>query len=248
MAAQFVKPFRKSAAVRNDRHDAEATATAARQVNMRFVSVKTEDQQSRLSWHRVREGYKKDGLAVMNRIRGLLAEFGVVISQSSTALRRRLAQLDELSLPDEFIELIRLQQQHWQQIEAQLQTCDARIKAHAEQDERCKQLRGLIGVGPLTADAMVTTLGTAGDYQNGRQCAAWMGLTPSQYGTSGKVQLGRISCRGDAYLRTLLIQGARSSWRPACPLAKYWWPLPTSMRGRSWRCWHAAKPTTLRPG
>jgi len=211
MAAQFVKPFRKSAAIKNDRNDAEAIATAARQGNMRFVIIKTEAQQARLSWHRVREGYKKDALAVMNRIRGLLAEFGVVINKSAVALSRALGKLDELALPAEFRELIRQQQQHWQQIEVQLATCYARIKARAEQDERCKRIRGLTGVGPLTADAMVATLGNASEYKNGRQCAAWMGLTPTQHGTGGKVLLGSISCRGDAYLRTLLIQGARSS-------------------------------------
>ena len=85
------------------------------------------------------------------------------------------------------------------------------IKAHAEQDERCGRIRGLTGVGPLTADAIVATLGNAHEYKNGRQCAAWMGLTPSQHGTGGKVLLGSITCRGDDYLRTMLIQGARSS-------------------------------------
>lgn len=86
MAAQFVKPFRKSQVNKNDRNDAEAIATAARQGNMRFVAVKTLDQQARLAWHRVREGYKAEGLAISNRLRGLLAEFGVVVARSSKAL------------------------------------------------------------------------------------------------------------------------------------------------------------------
>lgn len=215
MAAQFVKPFRKSRAIKNDRQDAEAIATAARQGNMRFVTVKTVAQQARLSWHRVRDGYKKDALAVTNRIRGLLAEFGVVISRSNLALRRALAELDALELPPELKELIRLQQQHWSQIEAQRKLCDERIQAHAEQDERCRRIRGLTGVGPLTADAIVASIGNAQDFKNGRQCAAWLGLTPSQHGTGGRVLLGRISCRGDGYLRSLLIQGARSSLQRA---------------------------------
>jgi len=215
MAAQFVKPFRKSGTIKNDRNDAEAVATAARQGNMRFVGVKTGDQQARLSWHRVREGYKKDVLAVMNRIRGLLAEFGVVINKSAVALRRMLARLDEHHLPAEFVELVRLQQRHWEAIEAGMAACDARIKAHAGQDERCQRIGAITGVGWLTTDAMVATIGNARDFKNGRQCAAWIGLTPSQYGTGGKVLLGSISCRGDAYLRTLLIQGARSSLQRA---------------------------------
>src|SRR5207245_11129055 len=107
MAAQFVTPFRKSRSSKNDRNDAEAIATAARQGNMRFVSVKPVDQQARLSWHRVREGYKTENLAVMNRLRGLLAEFGIVIAQSATALRRTLPQIVERQdLPRPFLELL----------------------------------------------------------------------------------------------------------------------------------------------
>lgn len=215
MAAQFVKPFRKSGAIKNDRHDAEAIATAARQGNMRFVSVKTESQQARLSWHRVREGYKKDALAVMNRLRGLLAEFGVVVAPSAVALRRALAEVDAAGLPPSLLRLVRLQQRHWAAIEADLAACDAQIKAQADEDAHCRRIRRITGVGPLTADAMVASLGNARDFRNGRQCAAWLGLVPSQFGTGGKVQLGRISCRGDDYLRTLLIQGARSSLQRA---------------------------------
>ena len=107
IAAQFVKPFRKSQAAKNDRNDAEAIATAARQGNMRFVPVKSVEQQARLSWHRVREGYKAEALAASNRLRGLLSEFGVVIARSDTALRRAL--VDErvrTTLPLELVQLI----------------------------------------------------------------------------------------------------------------------------------------------
>lgn len=211
MAAQFVTPFRKSAGVKNDRNDAEAIATAARQGNMRFVPVKDVDQQARLSWHRVREGYKTEALATTNRIRGLLAEFGIAIPKSDVALRRVLADLDAYTLPVALVRLIRLQQQHWTAIEEGLAVCDAHIKTQAEQDERCRRIRAMIGVGPITSDAIVATVGNGADFDNGRQCAAWMGLTPRQFGSGGKVVLGRISYRGDTYLRTLLIQGARSS-------------------------------------
>jgi transposase len=90
-------------------------------------------------------------------------------------------------------------------------TCHARIEVHARQDARCVKLRALIGIGPLTADAMVASVGNAREFKNGRQLAAWLGLVPSQYSSGGHARLGTISCRGDAYLRTLLIQGARSS-------------------------------------
>ncbi len=95
IAAQFVTPFRKSRTLKNDRNDAEAIATAARQGNMRFVPIKSVEQQARLAWHRVREGYKTESLAIGNRLRGLLAEFGIVIANSDVALRRALADLDQ---------------------------------------------------------------------------------------------------------------------------------------------------------
>ena len=215
MAAQFVKPFRMSARNKNDRNDAEAIATAARQGNMRFVPLKSVDQQARLSWHRVREGYKVEGLAIGNRIRGLLAEFGVVITPSDAALRRWLADLDSVSLPSELIELIRDLAEHWDTVRERVVKCDRRIESHARADERCVRVRSIIGIGPLTADALVATIGDAKEFKNGRQLSAWLGLVPTQHSSGGHTRLGGISCRGDAYLRTLLIQGARSSLQRA---------------------------------
>ncbi len=214
--AQFVTPFRKSQRSKNDRNDAEAIATAARQGNMRFVAVKTVDQQARLSWHRVREGYKSENLAVMNRLRGLLAEFGIVIAPSAIALRRALPQIVEREdLPREFVELIRDLREHWQQIQTRMRQCDQRIEAHAHADERSGRIRALTGVGTLTSDAMVASVGEGRDFKNGRQMAAWLGLVPRQHSSGARERLGQISCSGDAYLRTLLIQGARSSIQAA---------------------------------
>lgn len=216
MAAQFVKPFRKSGAAKNDRNDAEAIATAARQGNMRFVPVKTIDQQARLAWHRVREGYKAEHLAIGNRLRGLLAEFGIAVPKSDVALRRVLADLDAYpELPLELKELLRALAAHWVQVRTARLACDARIQAHACHDHRCMRLRALTGIGPITADAMVATVGAAREFKNGRQLAAWLGLVPSQHSSGGHARLGAISCRGDGYLRTLLIQGARSSLQRA---------------------------------
>ena len=115
MAAQFVSPFRKSRSTKNDRNDAEAIATAGRQGNMRFVPVKSVDQQARLAWHRVREGYKTEGLAVSNRLRGLLAEFGVVVAQTDVALRRALSDVAlRPALPSMLVELLDDLNRHWQ--------------------------------------------------------------------------------------------------------------------------------------
>lgn len=216
MAAQFVKPFRKSASNKNDRNDAEAIATAARQGNMRFVPIKTIEQQVRLSWHRVREGYKVEGLVISNRLRGLLAEFGVVVPKSDHALRCAL-MADELrsGLPASLLEVLDDLNRHWQQLRERIALCTTRITAHAKADERCVRAQKIIGVGPLTADAAVATVGSAQDFKNGRQLSAWVGLTPTQHSTGGRSRLGEISCRGDSYLRTLLIQGARSSLQRA---------------------------------
>jgi transposase len=220
MAAQFVTPFRKSGRTKNDRADAEAIATAARQGNMRFVPVKDIDQQVRLSWHRVREGYKAESLAIGNRLRGLLAEFGVIVAPSDRALCRLLADLDgPPGLPAELRELLRDLAGHWKRLRLHLDACDARIEAHARQDERCVRLRAVTGIGPITADAAVATVGNAREFKQGRQMAAWLGLVPTQHSSGGHVRLGEISCRGDAYLRTLLIQGARSSLQRAKAVA-----------------------------
>lgn len=219
MAAQFVAPFRKSRTAKNDRNDAEAIATAARQGNMRFVPVKTVEQQVRLSWHRVREGYKAEALATSNRLRGLLAEFGVVVAQNDAALRRTLADLEALSLPGSLTELLRDVDAQWRQLQSRIANADRRIQAHAKADEACTRLRAIIGVGPITADAVVATIGSAQEFKNGRQFSAWLGLVPMQHSSGGRSRLGRISCRGDGYLRTLLIQGARSSLQRAKAVA-----------------------------
>ena len=215
MAAQFVAPFRKSRATKNDRNDAEAIATAARQGNMRFVPVKSVDQQARLSWHRVREGYKTEALTTSNRLRGLLAEFGVAVAQSDAALRRTLADLDALALPCSLVKLLRDADSQWMQLQARIIEADRQIQMHAKADEACTRLRAIIGVGPITADAVVATIGSAQSFANGRQFAAWLGLVPMQHSSGGRTRLGRISCRGDGYLRTLLIQGARSTLQRA---------------------------------
>jgi len=220
MAAQFVKPFRKSQANKNDRNDAEAIATAARQGNMRFVAVKTVEQQARLAWHRVREGYKAEGLAISNRLRGLLAEFGVVVARSDHALLRALGDdVVRTQLPAMLHGLLDDLQQHWQQVRERIAACDARIAAHAKADVRSRRAQQLIGVGPLTADAVVATIGDGREFTHGRQLSAWLGLTPTQHSSGGRQRLGGISRRGDSYLRTLLIQGARSSLQRANAVA-----------------------------
>lgn len=212
MAAEFVKPFRKSRRTKNDHNDAEAIAIAAQQPTMRFVTIKSEAQQARLSWHRLREGWKEERTALINRIRGLLLEFGYPLPRSASAFTRGLqvATLHQ-SLPLPFRQLLIRAQTQLKQLDEHLAACDRTIALSARQSEDSQRLQQVGGVGPLTADAIPATVGKALDFKNGRQFAAWLGLTPRQYSSGGKTKLGHISRRGDAYLRTLLIQGARST-------------------------------------
>jgi hypothetical protein len=168
----------------------------------------------------VREGYKAESLALSHRLRGLLAEFGIVMGKSDKALRRVLADLDAYTaLPAEFKALIRSVDAHWTQVRTAFDACDARIEAHARDDARCVRLRAIVGVGALTANALIASLGKAQEFRNGRQLAAWRGMVPTQHSSGGHTRLGAISCRGDGYLRTLLIQGARSSLQRAKAVA-----------------------------
>jgi len=216
MAAEFVQPFRKSRATKNDRNDAEAIAVAVRQASMRFVAVKSVDQQARLVRHRFREGWKEERTALGNRIRGVLAEFGVSFPRSSAALRKGLVEaLHDDRVPPPVRELIATVREHLELLDQRIAACDRAIGLACRADPTARRLQEAMGVGPTTADAMIATVGDAREFRNGRQLGAWLGLTPRQFSSGGKTRLGSITRRGDAYLRTLLVQGARSTLKQA---------------------------------
>lgn len=216
MAAEFVQAFRKSKSAKNDHNDAEAIAIAVRQPTMRFVAIKNVNQQSRLAWHRVREGWKEERTGLINRCRGLLLEFGYPIARSAAAFNRSLKTcLQEETLPPNLRRLLAQIEVQLQQLDLQLAECDREIAQSAGEDEAARRLRAVTGVGVITADAVCASVGNAHDFKNGRQFAAWIGLTPRQYSSGGKAKLGRISRRGDAYLRSLLVQGARATLQAA---------------------------------
>jgi transposase len=216
IAAEFVRPFRKSRAGKNDRNDAEAIAIATREANMRFVAMKSIEQQARLARHRMREGWKEERTATGNRIRGLLAEFGVAIPKSQAALSRSLVEaLHDERLPDAVRELVRSAREHLQLLTARIAECDRAIGLACRADPATKRVQEICGVGPTTADAAVVTIGDARNFRNGRQFAAWLGITPRQFSSGGTARLGKITRRGDSYLRTLLVQGARSALKSA---------------------------------
>ena len=215
IAAEFVQAFRKSG--KNDANDAEAICTAAQQPNMRFVAIKSVEQQAALCVHRLRQGLVEERTTLINRLRGLLTEFGVVAPLSPEKLRRELASCqdpDDVRLPATVRQLVGDQVTALDQLEKRMADYAEQIAAQAG-SEIAKRLQTIAGVGPTTAAAMVATVGEPREFRNGRQFAAWLGLTPKQHSTGGKTRLGRITKRGDAYLRTLLILGAKSALQAA---------------------------------
>ncbi|UBM07912.1 IS110 family transposase [Cupriavidus metallidurans] len=210
MAAKLVAPYRMSGKRgKNDAADAAAICEAVGRPNMRFVPLKDEHQQATLCLHRTRQGFVEERTATYNRIRGLLAEFGVVLPTSPRRLRRDIAlHLDVL--PGWARRCITDLLDHAGNIEVRLAEYDCAVGEIAQTDERSKRLLQLRGIGPTTASALLASLGAGHDFQNGRQVAGWLGLTPGQHSSGGKTRLGSITKAGDAYLRSLLVLGARS--------------------------------------
>ena len=197
---------------KNDANDAAAVCEAASRPNMHFALPKSAQQQGMLCVHRLREGYKAERTACVNRIRGLLAEFGLVFAQSARILRQCLPDaLEDASnaLPGMARLAIQQAYSHWQELDAQMAWCDERIAAHVKDDIQARAALRVMGMGPVTASAAVATVGDFKQFKNGAQFGAWLGLVPSQRSSGGKQSLGRITKRGDVYLRTLLIQAAK---------------------------------------
>jgi transposase len=215
VSAQLVSPYRLQGHTgKNDANDAAAICEAASRPQMRFIPVKSIEQQSMLCVHRLREGIKEDRTACINRIRGLLAEFGLVVAQGADELKAVLSEMLE-DAGNELGTLARLTlqraQTQWHELDAHLTWCDERIAAHATANPAVKKAAALIGIGPVGASAAVATVGDFKQFKNGAQFGAWIGLTPRQHSSGGKSSLGGITKRGDTYLRTLLIQGAKSA-------------------------------------
>lgn len=212
IAPQFVKPYVKTN--KNDVADAEAICEAVGRPNMRFVPIKNVEQQAVLALHRVRQGFIKARTAQSNQIRGLLAEFGLIIPQGIGHIATRVPELIEDAtneLPGSFRLLVERLLDHLKVLDKQVIELEVQIKAWHRDSELSRKLEQIPGIGPVTASALVATIGDAKSFENGRQLAAWMGLVPKQHSTGGKSRLQGISKRGDTYLRTLLIHGARSA-------------------------------------
>lgn len=211
---RFVAPYRRQGqAGKNDSNDAEAICEAAGRPRMRFVPVKSMDQQALLIVHRVRASVVSNHTRIVNQLRGLLAEFGVVIPMGVESLKRNwvpIRQQHAERIPALAWESLDALYAELQQIHERILECDRRLAAFVREDEAAQRLSEVPGIGTVTASALVATVGDGRDFKNGRQFAAWLGLVPRQFSTGGVPRLGRITRRGDTYLRTLLVHGARS--------------------------------------
>lgn len=210
IAAKLVAPYRSGGKnKKNDAADAAAICEAVQRKTMRFVPIKSEEQQSRLSVHRARQGFVEQRTATINRIRGLLSEVGIVMALKAETVRQMAREHLE-DLPGYLNRVINDQLDELARLDERVAAYDVMIKEMARNSERCKRLMQICGIAETTASAIEATVGNGHDFNNGRQFSAWLGLVPRQKGSGGKVHLGRITKAGDPYLRTLLILGARA--------------------------------------
>ena len=209
--AQSVRPFVQGN--KTDAADARAIWQAVQQPKAKLVGIKTLEQQAALTLHRQREQLKKMRTMQSNELRGLLYEFGAIFNKGRQALFKDLeAALDSLQdqLPQMVADSLREQLARIKVLGTDMQTIEQRLAVVLKASSDMQRISSIPGVGLLTATAAIATMGSASAFKSGRQFCAWLGLVPSQNGTGGKVRLGGISKRGDTYLRTLLIHGARS--------------------------------------
>ncbi len=211
IAAKFIEPYRKGG--KNDNNDAEAICEAVRRPNIWYVPVKSADQQAALCVHRVRQGVVRERTAWINRLRGLLTEFGIVIPKGRYALQSAIPVILtdlENGLPELARQMIHDLWLSIQQANDQILSYDQALARLAREDETAKRLLTIPGVGEQVATGVVASVPDPRLFKNSRQFAAWLGLVPRQYTTGNKIRLGRITKRGDKYLRMCLVHGARA--------------------------------------
>lgn len=213
---QYVRPYVKRH--KNDTADAEAICEAVQRPTMRFVPVKTEEQQGMLVIHRVREMLMRQRGQLINALRGHLAEFGVVAPQGTSRisdLTARLADPGDDMIPAMARAVLQVLVEQLRATERRMDELDQRLHEEAARSETCRRLSTIPGIGPITATALAATITDAKAFTSGRHLAAWLGLVPRQYSSGGRERLGGISKAGDGYLRRLLVQGAQAllRWR-----------------------------------
>lgn len=211
ISPQFVTPYVKSN--KNDRNDAEAICEAIGRPSMRFVPVKSAEQLEIQANHRIRQRLVSDRTRLVNQIRGLLAEHGLVVPRDISRIRRALSQIADgvdHMLGAMLVELVCDVREKLSELDQRIAAYTKRIRDLFRSNEMCQRIGKIEGTGPITATALVAAVGDRTCFQNGRQFAAWLGLAPKQRSSGGKSRLFGISKRGDRYLRTLMIHGARA--------------------------------------
>jgi len=207
--AQYVKPFLKGH--KNDYRDAEAIAEAVQRPTMRFVKIKTSEQLDLLALHNVRTRLVRQRTAVINQVRGFLIERGIAVQKGPAALRRVLPEIlgsnDDILSP-RLVRIIEDLCDDWRRLDDRIDQLTSEIECLARRDENCKRLMTVPGIGPTIASAIVSAVGDASGFASGRNFSAWLGLVPRQFSTGDRTILGRISKRGNTYIRTLLVQAA----------------------------------------
>ncbi|RST47005.1 IS110 family transposase [Variovorax sp. MHTC-1] len=237
MAPKFVAPYRMAGKRgKNDANDAAAICEAVTRPQMRFVPIKSIDQQAELFVHRARQGFVQERTAVINRIRGLLSELGIVLPLQPTTVRREAHKVLEdlpgwcnIVIGDLLSELTRL--------DGRIAEYDTHVRHMAQHDDKARRLMQLAGIGATTASAIVASVGNGLEFKSSSQFSAWLGLTPGQHSSGGKARLGRITKAGDSYLRSLLILGARTVLNVAAsksdPVSR--WAIKVQERRGYWR-------------
>jgi transposase len=211
IAAKFVEPFRKGC--KNDNNDAEAICEVVSRSNTWFVPIKTPDQQAVLCIHRVRQGLIRERTGLINQLRGLLSEFGLVMPKGRYSVQTHIPRIledAENSLPHLARHIINDLWQRIQHANEQVLAYDRDLARVVREDENAKRLMSIPGVGEQVASGVVASVPDPRLFKNSRQFAAWLGLVPRQYTTGGHIRLGRITKRGDKYLRMCLVHGARA--------------------------------------
>jgi transposase len=211
MASRFVAPYRKGG--KNDGNDAGAICEAVARPSMRFVPVKSTEQQAILCLHRVRSGLIKERTALINQLRGLLAEFGLIMPKGRYSAQHHIPDIledAENGLPVLARRLLHDIYRRLNVLNEHVLAYDRELEHLAQDSEPAQHLMTVPGIGALTATALLASVGDPKQFKNGRQFAAWLGLTPRQHTTGGVIRLGRITKKGDVYLRTLLIHGTRA--------------------------------------
>jgi transposase len=223
--AQYVKPFLK--AHKNDYRDAEAIAEAVQRPTMSFVAIKTPEQSDLLSLHRVRSRLVRQRTAIINQIRAFLIERGIAVRQGPGPLRKLLTEVLSSApetLSPRILRLISELDEDWRRLDQRLEAISAEIETLSQNDPACQRLMTVPGIGPIISSAVVAAIGTGSGFKQGRDFAAWLGLVPRQQSTGDRTLLGRISKRGNKYLRTLFVQAAHVvlERRPAAAMRALW--------------------------